>query len=170
MHGSMSGAMAMGRAEVGVYGGFDRFTRLVIRRGQRLACLLSVLIFAAMPLGGGPGGMAAGADLSGLRLVMIEEDGCSFCLRWKRDVGVGYPLSEEGRRAPLVLVDRWSREAQTLGRIVYTPTFVLVRDGVEQGRIVGYPGADFFWTMLAELLGKQRPDAAAAGARHAAPQ
>lgn len=113
---------------------------------------------------------AAQTDLSGLRLVMIEEDGCSFCLRWKRDVGVGYPLSEEGRRAPLVMVDRWSKEAQSLGRIVYTPTFVLVRDGVEQGRIVGYPGADFFWSMMADMLRKQGAEPAAGGVRHAAPQ
>ena len=34
----------------------------------------------------------------------------------------------------------------------FTPTFVLVQDGVETGRIEGYPGEDFFWPMLAELF------------------
>ena len=34
----------------------------------------------------------------------------------------------------------------------YTPTFVLMDDGVELGRIEGYPGEDFFWSRLAGLL------------------
>ena len=34
----------------------------------------------------------------------------------------------------------------------FTPTFVLVEDGKEIGRIEGYPGEDFFWPMLGALL------------------
>jgi hypothetical protein len=36
----------------------------------------------------------------------------------------------------------------------YTPTFVLVDRGREIGRIVGYPGEDFFWELLAGLIKK----------------
>jgi len=36
----------------------------------------------------------------------------------------------------------------------YTPTFVLTEGDREIGRIVGYPGADFFWALLADLLAK----------------
>lgn len=168
MFGSKTDAMA-GRW-CGLGSGTGVTLRRAIGRVQRAACLILGLVLCAMPAGGDRSAMAAQADLSGLRLVMIEEEGCSFCLRWKRDVGVGYPLSEEGRMAPLVMVDRWSKEAQTLGRIVYTPTFVLVRDGVEKGRIVGYPGADFFWSMLSEMMRKQREEPASGGVRHAAPQ
>ncbi|MCB1520316.1 MAG: hypothetical protein KDJ37_07055 [Hyphomicrobiaceae bacterium] len=86
---------------------------------------------------------------------MVEEEGCGFCLRWHAEVGPGYPLSDEGRRAPLVQRDRHSADAASYGRLVYTPTFILLRDGVERGRIVGYPGADFFWSLLTDLMRKE---------------
>ena len=36
--------------------------------------------------------------------------------------------------------------------IRYTPTFVLAEDGQEVGRIEGYPGDEFFWVRLENLL------------------
>ncbi len=36
----------------------------------------------------------------------------------------------------------------------YIPTFVLIDEGKEVGRIEGYPGEDFFWGMLGKLLEK----------------
>jgi hypothetical protein len=39
------------------------------------------------------------------------------------------------------------------------PKFVLVENGREIGRITGYPGAEFFWPMLDELLTKLDPPA-----------
>lgn len=91
---------------------------------------------------------------SRLELVMFEEKGCGYCRRWHKEVGPGYGLSDEGKRAPLKIVDLASAEASEFGRVVYTPTFVLLLDGEERGRITGYPGADFFWTMLSERLNK----------------
>ncbi|MFP6748514.1 MAG: hypothetical protein VCD66_13055, partial [Alphaproteobacteria bacterium] len=38
--------------------------------------------------------------------------------------------------------------------VIYTPTFVLMHRGKEIGRILGYPGEDFFWAFLEELMGK----------------
>ena len=92
-----------------------------------------------------------------LHLLMIEEEGCGYCARWHREVGPGYPKSDEGRQAPLLTVDRRSAAAGQFERIVYTPTFLLVRDGRELGRIVGYAGSDFFWWQLADLLRKSAP-------------
>ena len=55
----------------------------------------------------------------------------------------------------------WKTEAKECGKtlvltalpdIVYTPTFVLMDGGREIGRIVGYPGEDFFWSLLGELV------------------
>ena len=37
-------------------------------------------------------------------------------------------------------------------RPVFTPTFVLVEDGKELGRIEGYAGDEFFWFLLGRLL------------------
>jgi hypothetical protein len=48
--------------------------------------------------------------------------------------------------------------------VTMAPTFVLVDNGREVGRIVGYPGADFFYGLLGELL-KKRDRAAALGPR-----
>ena len=42
-------------------------------------------------------------------------------------------------------------------RVTVTPTFVLADGGAEIGRIVGYPGADFFYPMLSEILEKLAP-------------
>ncbi|MEW5962577.1 MAG: thioredoxin family protein [Pseudomonadota bacterium] len=95
---------------------------------------------------------------SGVRLIMIEEPGCAFCRRWRNEVEPGYVRSDEGQIAPLVHVLRDDPAAAQFPRIVYTPTFVLVRDGREIGRIVGYAGAELFWwqiTPLIESLAKQ---------------
>jgi hypothetical protein len=41
--------------------------------------------------------------------------------------------------------------------VTITPTLALAEDGREIGRIVGYPGEDFFYGLLANLLkSKQR--------------
>ncbi len=90
-------------------------------------------------------------------LLMFEDRGCPWCERWRREVGVAYPNTAEGRRAPLRRVDL--RQARASGvelalPITVSPTFVLAENGREVGRITGYPGADFFWGLLAELLAK----------------
>jgi hypothetical protein len=101
----------------------------------------------------------------GLSLLMIEEDGCSYCRRWHAEVGPGYPLSSEGKSAPLVVRDRFDPQIRGFGRIVYTPTFILIENGEERGRILGYPGADFFWTMIGDLIERARRAPAASAAR-----
>ena len=36
--------------------------------------------------------------------------------------------------------------------VIFTPTFVLVDQGRELARIEGYPGEDFFWGPLNQLM------------------
>ncbi len=105
-----------------------------------------------------PGGLSA-APYS---LVMIEEEGCAYCLKWHQEVGPGYPRSAEGRKAPLVTYDRRSKDGSRYPRVVFTPTFILISDNKELGRINGYPGADFFWSMLGDML-RKTDKASAAG-------
>jgi thioredoxin-related protein len=95
---------------------------------------------------------AAAAD--GWTLVMVEQTGCSYCARWHAEVAPEYPVTPEGRFAPLRTVDlRDLPDDITFAtRPVFTPTFVLVRGGEEVGRIEGYPGEDFFWGLLGRLL------------------
>jgi hypothetical protein len=37
---------------------------------------------------------------------------------------------------------------------IFTPTFVLVEDGREIARLRGYPGDQFFWALVDEMLAK----------------
>lgn len=88
-------------------------------------------------------------------LVMVEQAGCSYCARWMRDVAPEYPLTPEGRFAPLRRVDLRAPLPEDLSfetRPVFTPTFVLMRDGAEVSRLEGYPGEDFFWGLLGRML------------------
>jgi len=39
-----------------------------------------------------------------------------------------------------------------LRAVTFTPTFVLLVDGIETQRIEGYPGEDFFWGLLGTML------------------
>jgi len=106
----------------------------------------------------------AGADATErFKLVMVEEAGCVYCARWHAEVGQAYSNSAEGRFAPLQRVSIGDPALSYLSGLQYTPTFVLVEGQSEVGRITGYPGADFFWSLLAGLLAKT-PFAAPAAA------
>lgn len=89
---------------------------------------------------------------SGVRLIMVEEPGCRFCRAWDQEIAPGYRKSAEGRFAPLKRVRRGAVELKGLAPVVYTPTFVVMRSGEELGRVVGYPGADYFYSELRPIL------------------
>ena len=90
-------------------------------------------------------------------LIMFESQSCPWCRRWHEQIGPIYPRTPEGRIAPLrrVPLERpIPRDLQFIDRGRFTPTFVLIDDGREIGRITGYPGEDFFWSLLGELLAR----------------
>ena len=92
-----------------------------------------------------------------MELVMVEQRGCAYCARWDAEIAPIYPKTEEAARAPLRRIDLRAPvpDDLTLSRpAVFTPTFVLVLDGAEVDRIEGYPGPDFFWPLLDEMLAK----------------
>jgi hypothetical protein len=88
---------------------------------------------------------------------MFETLGCPWCMAWDAEVGVIYHKTAEGRAAPLRRLDIGAPrtpELAALTGIEYTPTFVLMDDGREVGRIVGYPGEDLFWGLLGEMFAR----------------
>lgn len=90
-------------------------------------------------------------------LIMFEAEGCPYCEQWRAEIGPVYPKTEEGRRAPLLRmdIDAPLPEGITIeSDPIYTPTFVLIDDGQEVARLVGYPGEDFFWGLLTRMLRK----------------
>lgn len=87
-------------------------------------------------------------------LVMVEQEGCHWCARWNAELGDIYPKTDEGQRAPLRRVNLRALpdDIAFTSPPVFTPTFVLVEDGQELGRIEGYAGDEFFWFLLGTLL------------------
>ena len=91
-----------------------------------------------------------------MELVMFRQSGCPWCAAWDREIGPVYPRTEIGQRAPVRFVDlaRARDTAGLKGPVRFTPTFVLFDGGREIGRIEGYPGQDFFWGLLENLVPK----------------
>jgi len=143
-------------------------------RGKGLAgvfTVVGILLFTAavfallvlMPARNGnsgppPAGDGAAITFGRPQLIMFEEEGCVWCQRFKEGIMPAYPKTEEGKRAPLRLVDIHAprpRGLEHIKGIRVSPTFVLLdAKGREVGRIEGYPGDEFFWIHLEELLRK----------------
>lgn len=116
-----------------------------LRRGWTVALL------AAMALGWSTAPAAA------TELVLFKRAGCPWCRNWDREIGPIYPKTQEGAKAPLrrvsldkPLAPEWKLEPP----IYFSPTFVLMENGREIGRITGYMNAESFWGLLSVLLSK----------------
>ena len=118
----------------------------LMRLGKRFLIVMLLALCAGVML-------ASAADAA--ELVMFRRDGCPWCAKWDREIGPIYPKTEFGRRAPLRMasLNTANSAGVALQRPVrYSPTFVLADDGREVGRIEGYPGENFFWGLLQELV------------------
>lgn len=127
--------------------------RMLLRSLRLVLLLLSTSLILS--------GVASAAEL-----VMFRRDGCPYCAVWDREIGAIYPKTEIGQRVPLRPVDLDRGDdapVRTLSPIRYTPTFVLVENGVELGRIEGYPGDAFFWGLLERLVDKLPPGVSGLG-------
>jgi hypothetical protein len=76
--------------------------------------------------------IAAAIPVSAAELVMFEQAGCAWCMRWNKEIGPAYPNTPEGKIAPLRRVDIHEPLPDDLAGIRkerFTPTFVLVENG-----------------------------------------
>jgi len=122
------------------------------RPGRWIGAALALLVWVLTPV------VVMAGDL---RLFMIEQRGCIYCAMWDREVGDAYHMTNEGRIAPLERLDLRAPAPEGVAfrsPPVFTPTFILVQDGQEIGRIDGYPGEDFFWGLLGRMLEKAQID------------
>jgi hypothetical protein len=118
----------------------------------RCATLFSSLFFllAISVCGAGP---VKAADSRG-QLVMITSSDCPWCEAFEDDVGEGYDRTEEALIYPLRRHDFYEPMPDDLAHLTpatMTPTFIVIRDGAEVGRIIGYPGAELFWWRVSEF-------------------
>lgn len=92
-----------------------------------------------------------------VRLLMVEQHGCPYCIKWHHEIGGIYHKTREGRIAPLQQTDLFKPLPEGVklnSPAIYTPTFVLLNDGIEIGRTEGYPGDEFFWFLIDKLIEK----------------
>lgn len=90
-------------------------------------------------------------------LIMFERPGCAWCARFNAEIAPIYGKTAESRTAPLRRVDLQDPRPADLAGIdpgPFTPTFVVVQEGREIGRIRGYPGDAFFFGLLDRILSK----------------
>ncbi|MDE0309517.1 MAG: hypothetical protein OXI60_06760 [Acidiferrobacterales bacterium] len=95
------------------------------------------------------------------RLVMFDDEYCSWCRQWDEEIGVIYRFTPEHCQAPLKKIELGETLPDSIALrepVTYTPTFVLVVQGKEVDRIVGYPGEDFFWSMLDDMISNGIPE------------
>lgn len=97
----------------------------------------------------------ASVAMADLRLMMVEQPGCLHCAIWDAQIAPIYPLTPEGKAAPLIrqqLHDSLPAGVVLDAVPVFTPTFILLDSGTETTRLQGYPGEDFFWGLLTQML------------------
>lgn len=137
------------------------------RRGRRRPGLRRRAVFGlgfAVGASAGAGRVEEAAGPARLVLVMVRTAGCPWCRAWDREVRPGYLASETGARLGLVELDLRDVTARGMaleGPVSVVPVFLLVRQASgaddlqgaqELGRLVGFPGADFFWGYLDAML------------------
>ncbi|MEL6099755.1 MAG: hypothetical protein AAFU82_08655 [Pseudomonadota bacterium] len=98
--------------------------------------------------------MGFAAPAWAIELMMVEQHGCEWCERWDEEISHIYPKTAEGKFAPLRRenIRRLPADIELDNSPVFTPTFIILDEGRELGRIEGYPGEDFFWPLLERLL------------------
>lgn len=118
----------------------------------RIGSVLAMLLLAALPL---RAETAPDWREKPLRLMMVDQVGCIYCARWDAEIGPGFGNSAEGRTAPLLRVDidgPWPDGIVLDRRPSMTPTFILLKNGAELGRVEGYVGETYFYPVLAEMF------------------
>lgn len=101
-----------------------------------------------------PGAVTA---LAGARyeIIAFEAQGCTYCAHFRKDIARSYERSERSKRAPVRYLDVKAGEVANLklaGAITLLPTAVILRDGIEIGRIDGYTGRENFYRVLDTLV------------------
>jgi len=87
--------------------------------------------------------------------LVFEHPDCVYCRVFRRDVLPKYHEAVRADAAPLRFVDIATGDTASLGlnaRIDTVPTAVVMRDGREVDRIVGYWGPTNFFKLLSHIL------------------
>jgi len=119
---------------------FIEYFHLPLRRALfgLVLCLLSASAFTA-------------------ELLVVESSDCPYCKRFHEEIGAAYPKTDEGKLAPLRILqlsEAMPTQYSDVKPARVTPTFILVEGNKEIDRLEGYPGDNYFWFLLGEMLAK----------------
>ena len=124
--------------------------------------LCYLVLAAALFLPGGPQSVRAAVDASieqpgpTLELIVIEARGCPMCRLFRDEIAPAYRATARAKQAPLRFIDVSFTDPATLNLVApieIVPTVILMRDGVEIERLVGYTGPEIFMTAVGRMLG-----------------
>jgi len=110
------------------------------------------LVFCSMFISSA--GLAAEQARS-LELVFITSEYCPFCKAWERDVGQIYDSTPYALKARLRRVDLGDVDSALPAgavKVFGTPTFLIVENNTEIGRIEGYQSSEMFFWALSEYI------------------
>lgn len=91
------------------------------------------------------------------QMLVLEQPGCPYCAKFEKEIAPIWDKTDEGKKAELRRVDitkDWPEDIEFVDRTRLTPTFVLIDEGKELGRLRGYPGDQYFWYLIDDLLAK----------------
>lgn len=126
--------------------------------------LSGLLLAAALLVPGEPSPAHAATEIAAERpgpiveLIVIEARGCPMCRLFRDEIAPAYRATARAERAPLRFVDVAHTDPATLNLaspVEIVPTVVLMRDGVELDRLVGYTGPEIFMRAVGVMLGEQ---------------
>jgi hypothetical protein len=92
---------------------------------------------------------------SGLALLVLEVKDCTTCDLVRRYIEPAWSRSTQSRDVPLRFLDLNAVDETTIGLstpVTIVPTIVLMRDGREVSRIVGYTGPSTFFQAVEYML------------------
>jgi thioredoxin-related protein len=104
--------------------------------------------------------MQAAKPATGYELVVFQRDPCTYCDVFRRDVLPRYQDGQFSREAPIRFVDIDTGSLSDLAvstPLTVLPTAVVLKDGVEIGRIPGYTGPDNFFRLMGYILKQSAP-------------
>ena len=116
-----------------------------------------LLLLAGQDTGRAALNVAAPAGTPAVELLVFERADCAYCRVFRRDVLPKYRHAVRDNAVPLRFVDIDKSDTESLAlkaRIDTLPTAVLMKNGSEVDRIVGYWGPDNFFKLLAHMLAK----------------
>lgn len=121
--------------------------------------LLPAVIFAGVT--------ALPPPASALEIVYFDAEWCAPCRKFKKEVLPRWKETELGAVVDLRMAemkDQGKLGIELAEKVVEVPVFVLVDNGVEVGRVVGYATPKKFWAELREAIeqhgseGRKEPD------------